>query len=518
MDLCRRLLVLAPLLLLTSQAQTVDLLLTGGTVVDGTGAPPRSIAVGIAGDRITFVGDPSSAKIHARRTLSVAGLIISPGFIDPHTHTLEDLSGSRNSNDEYLLQGVTSVITGNDGGGPVATGKTLQAWKTKGIGTNAGLYVGQGSIRSEVMGMTDAGPTPAQLDAMRRLVRESMESGAFGLSSGLFYAPGSYTKTAEVVELAKVAGQMGGIYDTHIRDESSYTIGVMGAIEEAIDIARQAAIPLHLSHIKVQGPAVWGQSGQAIQLIRKAQAAGIKISADQYPYTGSGTSLTAALMPRWAQVGGAQKMLARIADPADRARIAADMEKNLVIRGGAGRLLLTTARDPKLIGKTLEQLAQETRQPPVEAALAVIREGGAGVASLNIDEADLENFMRQDFVVTGSDGSAGHPRKYGTFPRKLRLYVREKKLLTLPEFVRRSSAQTAEDLHIARRGLIREGYFADIIAFDFDKTTDRSTYENPRLYSEGMRYVWVNGKLAVEDGKYTGVLAGQPLRRNLDTR
>ena len=502
--------LLFPLLAAPLAAQQFDVLLTGGTLVDGTGAPARKADIGIRAGRIAFLGDAQAAKIQARRTISLTGLTVAPGFIDPHTHTLEDLSAAHPSNDEYLLQGVTTVITGNDGAGPVATAQTLAKWRKSGIGTNAGLYIGQGSVRNEVMGMTDAVPTPAQLDAMRRLVRTSMQAGAFGLSAGLFYAPGSYATTAEVVELAKVAAQYGGLYDTHIRDESSYTIGVLGAMREAIEIARAAHIPLHISHIKMQGPAVWGKSDAAIQLIRDAQASGVHITADQYPYTGSGTSLTASLVPRWAQVGGNQKMLERLSDP----KLMAGMENNLGVRGGADRLLITTARDKKLIGQTLDQIAKARNQGPIPTAIDIIRAGGAGIASLNIDEADIQNFMQQDFVVTGSDGSPGHPRKYGTFPRKLRIYVREKKILTLPEFVQRSSAQTAELLHLPQRGKILPGFYADIIAFDYNALTDKATYEHPELYSEGMRWVWVNGKLAVEEGKYTGVLAGQPLSRS----
>lgn len=489
-------------------AQTLDILLVGGRLIDGSGGAERIADVGITHDRIAFIGDAKASGVKARRTISVAGLIVSPGFIDPHTHTLEDLSGAKRSNDEYLLQGVTTVVTGNDGGGPIGVGKVFEKWKQQGIGTNAALYIGQGTVRQEVMGMTDAAPTPEQVEAMRKLVGQAMSEGALGLSSGLFYAPGSYAKTEEVVELAKVAAAQGGIYDTHMRDESSYTIGVMGAIRESIAIAKEAGIPLHISHIKVQGPEVWGKSEEAIQLIRAAQAEGVQISADQYPYTGSGTSLTAALVPRWAQVGGNAQMLTRLSDP----KLISDMEKNLAIRGGPQLMLITTARDKKLIGNTLEQLAKQRNESPVAVAVAMIRDGGAGIASLNIQEPDIENFMKQDFVVTGSDGSAGHPRKYGTFPRKLRIYVREKGLITLPFFIQHSSALTARQLHIERRGLIQEGYFADVIVFNYATTTDKSTYEHPELYSEGMKYVLVNGQVAVENGKYTGVLAGVPIK------
>jgi N-acyl-D-aspartate/D-glutamate deacylase len=346
-----------------------------------------------------------------------------------------------------------------------------------------------------------------------------MEAGALGLSAGLFYAPGSYAKTVEVAELAKAAAAYGGIYDTHIRDESSYSIGVLAAVREAIDIARAAGLPLHISHIKVQGPEVWGKSGEVIAMIQQARKEGMEITADQYPYTGSGTSLTASLIPRWAQVGGNQAMLDRMkTTSAEFPRLHADMERNLTVRGGAARLLITDQRRPEILGKTLAQIAAARKVDPVEAALDIIRTGGAGIASINIDEADIAAFMKQDWVITGSDGSPGHPRKYGTFPRKLRVYVREKGIITLPFFVRNSTARTAEALHIGERGLIKEGWFADIAVFDYNRMADRATYEQPELLSTGIEYVLVNGKLAIDKGRFTGVLGGQPLRRAPSTR
>lgn len=504
--------VLLVLLISSLHGQNLDFLLVGGQVIDGTGSAGRSADVGIRGDRIAFLGDVKTAGVKARRTIDVTGLIVCPGFIDPHTHTLEDLTSDKRSNENYLLQGVTTVITGNDGGGPVNTGGVLAKFK-QGIGTNAALYVGQGAVRREVMGMSDAAPTAGQLDSMKRLVRASMEAGALGMSSGLFYTPGGYAKTEEVIELAKVAASYGGIYDTHIRDESSYSIGVLGAIREAIDIAKGAGIPLHISHIKVQGPSAWGRSGEVIRMIREAQAQGVEITADQYPYTGSGTSFTAALIPHWAQEGGTAKMITRMDDPTDGPKIRAEMEKNLAIRGGAETMLVTGGRDKALIGMTLPQIAAARNVTPVAAAFAIIHEGGAGIASLNIKEPDIENFMRQDFVVTGSDGSPGHPRKYGTFPRKIRVYVRERGVITLPFFVQHSSALTAKLLRLPERGELKQGYFADVVAFDYNTIVDKSTYEKPEVLSEGVKYVFVNGQLAVENGKYSGALAGKALTR-----
>src|SRR5690242_15645049 len=283
--------------LLAAAQQRVDLLVRGGEVYDGSLAPGKIADVGIRGDRIVFIGDGS--KVQAARIIDAKGLIVCPGFIDPHAHVLEDLSdSSRSANEPYLMQGVTTVITGNDGAGPIQSGATLAKWTQQGIGTNAALYIGQGAVRREVMGMSDAAATPEQLAKMRSLVDRGVKEGALGMSTGLYYAPGSYGTTEEVIELAKVAAAAGGVYDSHLRDEDSYTIGLLGAIREAIRIAREAGIAVNISHIKALGPEVWGQSTQAIQLIRQARSEGLRLTADQYPYTASGSSVTASLVPR----------------------------------------------------------------------------------------------------------------------------------------------------------------------------------------------------------------------------
>jgi N-acyl-D-amino-acid deacylase len=299
-----------------------------------------------------------------------------------------------------------------------------------------------------------------------------------------------------------------------MRDEDSYSIGLLGSIEETIRIGREARIPVHISHIKALGTEVWGKSTAAIELIRRARAEGIDITASQYPYTASGTSVVAALVPRWAEDGGRRRLLERIDDPAIRPRLNAEMEANLRRRGGPDSLLITGARDNSIVGKTLAQIAANWKKSPVEAALEIIRsQGDASVASFNMQDADIENFMRQDFVVTGSDGSAGHPRKYGTFARKLREYVYTKKLITLPFAIQHSSSMTAETLRIPQRGLLRLGYYADVIVFDEKTVADRATYGRPQELAAGMRYVIVNGKIAVDQGQYTGLLAGRALRK-----
>jgi N-acyl-D-amino-acid deacylase len=497
-----------------AQEPKLDLLIKGGRVFDGSGSESKTNDVGIRGDRIAFIGDAAKSGISAARTIDASGLIVAPGFIDPHTHTFEDLSDpKRKTNECYLMQGVTTVITGNDGGGPVHITEALERWEKQGIGTNAGLLVGEGTVRGQVMKMSDADPTADQLAQMKRLVALAMDEGALGMSTGLYYAPGSYAKTEEIIELAKVAAQRGGIYDSHMRDESSYTIGLLGSIRETIRIGREAKIPVHISHIKALGTDVWGQSVQAIAIIDKARAEGIDVTADQYPYTASGSSLTASLVPRWAEVGGREELLKRIDDPQTRPRLIAEMEANLKRRGGAESLLITSGRDKNLIGKTLGAIAKQRSKPPVEAALEIIKAGGAGVASFNMNEKDIENFMKQTWVMTGSDGSTGHPRKYGTFPRKLREYVFNKKVITLPFAIHASSKLTAETFRLRERGELKVGYFADVIVFDEKTIADRATYEHPEELAVGMKCVLVNGKLAVQDGKYTGALAGRAMRR-----
>ncbi len=504
------------------KVEQLDLLILHGKLVDGSGNKPRIADVGIRGDRIVFVGDaryphdPSVTRFVPLRTIDATGLVVAPGFIDPHTHTLGDLSDpNKKSNQAYLMQGVTTVVTGNDGGSVLNIGETLRKWDEQGIGTNAILLAGHGTIRGRVLGPTDAQPNAAQLEEMKALVARAMDEGAFGLSTGLYYAPGSYGKTEEVIELAKVAAAKGGIYDTHMRSESA---GLLDSIAETIRIGREAKIPVHVSHIKALGPEVWGQSKQSIDLIKKARAEGIDASACQYPYIASGTSLQAALVPRWAEDGGRRELLKRIDDLQIRPRLLTEMEANLKQRGGANSFQIADSPNREYVGKRLDVIAQQLNKTPVEAALELIKLGSSGAISFNMNQQDVRRFMKEKFVTTCSDGSQGHPRKYGTFPRKLREYVYNQKLISLPFAVRNSSAATAVTFRIPERGLLRAGYFADVIIFDPNTVSDRSTYEQPELLATGMRFVIVNGKIAVENGAYTGVLAGRALRKQVQNR
>ncbi len=491
-----------------AHAQDFDLLIRGGTVVDGSGAPGVKEDVGIVGERIALVG--ASAGKTARRTIDATGLVVTPGFIDPHTHTAADLSDPKRSrNDAYLMQGVTTVVTGNDGSSPKAIGPELAKWTRQGIGTNAALFIGQGTVRQQAMQMSDAKPTPEQMEQMKALVEKAMNEGAIGLSTGLYYTPGSYSTTEEVIELAKVAAAHHGLYDTHMRDESSYNIGLLAAVEETIRIGREAHLPVMISHIKALGADVWGQSTQVIALIDDARTHGVNVTASEYPYTASGSSVVASLVPRWAEADG--KLVQNLSDPALHERLVKEMTENLVRRGGADSLLMTASKDKTIVGKTLAQIATERHESPIEAAIQISANGDSSVASFNMKDADIEAFMRQPWTMTCSDGSEGHPRKYGTFPRKLRDYVFDKPVISLPFAVRSSTSLPAQTLGLKERGLLKTGYFADVLVFDPKTIRDLATYESPRVLATGVRYLTVNGKLAIDNGALTTTLAGRPL-------
>ena len=492
-----------------SFAQDLDLIIRGGSLIDGSGSPATKTDIGIQGDRIVFVGNRAGRK--SKREIDATGLVVTPGFIDPHTHTASDLSDPKRSrNDAYLMQGVTTIATGNDGDSPTAIGATLAKWGQQGIGTNAALFIGQGTVRREVMGMSDAKPTAEQLDRMKALIDTAMREGAIGMSTGLYYAPGSYSSTEEVIELARIAAQYGGIYDTHMRDESSYSIGLLGSVRETIRIGEEAHLPVMISHIKALGADVWGQSKDVIALIDKARKAGVKVTASQYPYTASGTSVTAALVPRWAEADGA--LLKNVSDSSVRPRLLNEMNQNLTRRGGPNSLLMTASRDQSIVGKTLAAIAQERNEAPVDAAIEIIKAGGADVASFNMKESDIEAFMRQTWVMTCSDGSEGHPRKYGTFPRKLRMYVYEKQIIPLEFAIRSSTSLPAETLGLKDRGLLKPGYFADVLVFDPKTIDERATYQQPTVLATGVRYLAVNGRLTIDHGALMPVLAGKALK------
>ena len=512
--------LLLSLLVVIQTTNSVDILIRSGTVYDGSGGAARRVDIGIRGDRIVFIGDAGVASVRAAQTINAAGLIVSPGFIDPHTHSFEglpNLNEARRRNPGALLQGVTTVVTGADGRGPLDVARVLTEAERLGIGTNTYALAGFGTAWSRVMGMSSAHPSPAQIDSMKTLIARAMSEGAFGVGSGLFYAPQSFATTEEVISVLKGATPYGGVYDTHQRDESSYTIGLLNSVREAIRIGRETGLTTNIGHVKALGVDVWGYADSVLALMREERATGHMVVADQYPWTASGTSLVAALVPRWAEAGGKTALKRRIEDPVTREKILAEMRENLRRRGGDSTLLLIggPAAARQYVGKTLKDVAALKGGGAVETALELIHAvGDMGVASFNMTEQDIETFMKDPYVMTSSDGSGGHPRLYGTYPRKIRRYVLDKPVITMERMVRASSGQVAEVYGIPERGELKEGYFADVIVFDPKTIREQATYLEPEKLSTGIRWVFVNGKAAVARGVPTGVLAGRGIRRN----
>lgn len=510
----------APAAAQTAAAPTYDLVIRNGRLLDGAGNPWVRGDVAITGDRIVAVGDLSAAR--ARRVIDAAGRYVAPGFIDTHSHAGPGLATPALSAATPLLaQGVTTVFVNPDGGGPTDLAQQRTRLSAVRPGVNVGLLVPHGSVRGAVLGSQNRAASDAELERMRGLVRAGMAAGAFGLSSGPFYAPGSYAPTEELVALARVAGEHGGVYTSHIRDESDYTIGVVAAVDEVIRVAREGGLPGVVTHIKALGPNVWGKAATLVAHIDSARASGVEVFADQYPYEASGTSLSASLVPRWAEVGGGDSLRARIADPATRARLRAGMVENLARRGGAERMQFSRyAPDPSIEGRTLRQVADERQQDPVDLAMALIARGSAGITSFNMDSTDIATLMRQPWTMTASDGDlvtmgqgVPHPRAYGTFPRKLARYARDERTVGLEQAVRSMTSLPAAVFRVRDRGTLRPGAYADVVVFDLAKVRDAATYTQPHQLAQGMAYVIVNGAVAVDEGKATDARGGVVLSR-----
>lgn len=493
-----------------------DILIRGGLVFDGRDAPPRHADVGIRQDRIVFVGQAEPGA-EADVVVSAQGRWVVPGFIDPHTHYLSDITSRearRSRVEAALMQGVTTVFVGNDGTSASAgVGDLFRRIDERGAGPNVASYVGFGTIRRAAMGQADRAPDATEMAQMATFAAQAMCEGALGLSTGLFYAPQSYATTEEVIAVARTVAAHGGLYDTHLRDESSYGIGLEAAVGEALDIGRKARIPVHIAHIKALGVDVHGAAPAVIAQIEAAQADGLTVHADQYPWDASGTGLGAALLPRWAQADGDDALLARLNDAEQLARIRPTMEDNLRRRGGPDAILLTAGALDEVRGKTLAQAAAHWGVEPVEAALRQLRAGGSSIASFNQIETDIRAFMTRPWVVTASDASAGHPRRAASFARLYDRYVREGGVLSAQAFVHRSSGRTAALFGLEGRGRIGEGAYADVAVIDPDSYAPRATYLDPDALATGVSHVIVNGRMAVSEGRVTGDLAGRPLRR-----
>ena len=483
-------------------------------VFDGDSAQGFEADVFVNDGKIAWVGETSDETRIGRSIIDATGLIVAPGFIDPHTHTTSDVlfSDTNKQLPGYLTQGVTTVVSGNDGQGPFDIAGTLRAVDARGVGPNFALFTGHGSIRAEVLGRENREPSPAELDQMRALTRTAIEDGALGLSAGLYYAPASYASTEEVIELAKVAGEFGAIYDTHIRDESTYSVGLIAAVEEAIEISRQSGAPLHLAHIKALGVDVWGYSADVIAAVEAAHAEGIRVTADQYPWSASGTRISNALIPNWAKADSDEAMYERLRDPANQSRLIEEITENLRKRGGSDAILLV-ARADGLPSQTLTEEAAQRGLNPVQTAIQITLEGDSRIASFNMEAGDIESFMIQPWVMTSSDGTNGHPRKYASFPRKYRTYVVEKDVISLADFINRSTSFTADTMNLCDRGRLKPDKVADIVIFDPDQFGPVADFSNPALLSEGVVHLLVNGQFAISNGELSETLHGLPLRR-----
>ncbi|HUQ79716.1 MAG TPA: D-aminoacylase [Gemmatimonadaceae bacterium] len=504
-------------------APRYDFLITGGTVIDGSGSPGYRADVGIRGDRIVRVSRTPLARTDARRVIDATGRIVAPGFIDLHAHLdpLLRLPGA----ESHVRQGVTTALGGPDGGGPYPLRSYLDSARAKGLGMNVAFLAGHNTIRERVMGMADRAPTGAELARMRRMVGESMAEGAFGLSTGLKYLPGAYSKIDEVIALSEVAADSGGIYTSHLREEG---LGLIDGVGEAIEIGRRARIPVVLTHHKVIGKPMWGASTRTLAMIDTARAKGIDVMADQYPYTASYTSIS-VLVPAWASANGDTAFRRRVREPATRDSIKRGIVENILNDRGGGDLarvqFAKVAWDQTLEGKTLADFAARKKVAPTpengaDLVIEVMLNGGASAIYHVMDEGDVERIMRHPQTMIASDGRLTfpgdghpHPRWYGTFPRVLGHYVREKHVLTLEEGVHKMTGMPAARLGLADRGLVKERTHADLVVFDAATIADQATYEKPHQYPVGIDYVLVNGKPVVDGGKFTDTRAGVVLKR-----
>jgi N-acyl-D-aspartate/D-glutamate deacylase len=497
-----------------AQTPTYEVLIRNGRVLDGSGNPWIAMDIGIRGGRIVEMG--RLGNVSAARTIDAHGLTVTPGFIDVHSHASDGLAGALKDARQLLAQGITTAMLNPDGGGPTDLRAQRIGFEQRGVGVNVALYVPHGSIRREVLGMADRAPTADEMMKMTATARHGMEAGGIGLSSGLYYAPGSYAKTDEVIALAKVVGEMGGVYESHIRDEADYSVGVVAAVDEVIRIAEEGHLPGIVAHMKALGPTSWGLSMALVEHVKQARDRGVEVYADQYPYDASGTGIVGALVPRWAEVGGRDELLKRITG-SEHARLAADMRRNFERRGGADTLVISFYRpDRSLEGQTLAQVAKAMNKPPEEAAMDLLLKGDASLVSFNMSEDDIALIMRQPFTMTCTDGGLvpfgdgkPHPRNNGAFARKIHRYVTERGVIDLPFAVRSMTSLPASVYGLKDRGTLRPGAWADILIFDPKNVRDTATYLEPHQLAEGMNYILVNGVIEKDDTTYTGKLGGR---------
>jgi N-acyl-D-amino-acid deacylase len=535
-----------------------DLIIRGGKVVEGTGNPWYSGDVAIKDAKITAMGN--FPKAEAEAIIDASGLIVAPGFIDAHSHADGSTLYYREM-ESLVMQGITTVMSGQCGSSPAPVNPDFReemekrrarflppevdtkiTWTTfedylreeekEGLGINVAHHVGHGAIRIAAMGFEAREPTPVELDRMRELTADAMESGAFGLSTGLIYPPGIFAKTEEVIELAKVAAEYGGVYDTHLRGEGKT---LMESLEEAIRIGEEAGIPVHISHHKAATKSIWGKSVESLRLLEEARGRGLDVTVDQYPYRAGATSL-ATCLPPWAHEGGMERLLERLKDPELRERMKRDIEdgipgwENFAGELGWGNVMVSrvvSEENKPFEGKNLEEVREMRGDPDCSTSLFDLileEEGAAGMIIFAMDEGDVRRIMGHPLQMVGTDSGASaatgfmkrgkpHPRGYGSYPKILGRYVREMGVLQLEEAVRKMTSFPAQRFGILDRGILRPGMWADVTMFDPETVIDKATYQDPHQYPEGIEYVIVNGEVAVDRGEYTGALAGRVLRK-----
>lgn len=492
----------------------VDLLIKGGTVYNGVDSTPMIADIAVKGDRIVYIGEAGSRitrKLKAVKTIEAAGYVVCPGFIDPHNHMESDLLKDKAA-ESYLRMGVTSMITGMCGGSQYPVSKFFGTMEKQGIGVNVGSFTGHNTIRRNVMGEVDRFATDDEIAKMQQMICEEIDNGSMGLSTGLFYVPGCFSEEKEVVAIAQAMAPKGGIYTTHVRYENKDGIGLYNSIVEALEVGRKSGVPVNISHIKCLGRSVWHQSDKVIDVIEQYQKKGIRVTADQYPYLASGLAMSSALTPKWCRDGGTKGMRERFKDPEQLAKIKEELPSLIYERGGAETIFI--AKRSKFAGKTLLQAANELGMTPEDTIIELLSKESPYLNTFIANEEDLTNYMKQPWVMTCSDGTYGtHPRACGSFAEKLEKYVVQKKVISLPEFIRKTTSLTAETYGLKDRGVIRIGAYADIVVFKPEEVRAKATYQEATLLAEGFKDVIVNGVVAVEDDVYTGTLSGKILRK-----
>ena len=505
-----------------SSPQTFDVLIKNGQILDGTGSKSYIGDIGINADRIVAIGDLSDAI--GTREINASGLVVAPGFIDLHTHLDPILELSEC--ESHIRQGVTTALGGPDGSSPWPFGAYLDTLEQLGVGMNVGYLVGHNTVRRNVMGLENRAPTPEELERMKEQIAQGMQEGAFGISTGLKYLPGTFSKVDEVIALSKMASEGGGIYTSHLREEG---LGLLESVQEAIVISKEADIPVVLTHHKVVGKPMWGKSEKTLAMVDSARAAGLDIKIDQYPYSASYTSIS-ILIPGWARAGGNEAFKERLKDPQLRDSIKAGIVFNLINdRGGADLDRVQFAKVswmPELEGKTLKYWGSlKGLEPTMENGAELVIEaqvnGGASCVFHAMDEGDVEQIMQHPQTMIASDGRLvapgmghPHPRWYGTFPRVLGHYVREKQTISLPEAIYKMTYLPAITMGLADRGVLREGMKADVVVFDPETVADKATFESPHQYPEGIPYVIINGRISVDEGEFQHLKSGEVLRKH----